>query len=86
MIPTFQSGDTIERTLTSVLAQEYRPLEVLVYDECSKDSTREVVERLLAAARSAVDAVRAALARVETEMLRDHLSHCIESAIVAGGL
>ena len=29
-------------------------------------------------------AVRAALARVETEMLRDHLSHCIESAIVAG--
>jgi len=52
MIPTFQSGDTIERTLTSVLAQEYRPLEVLVYDECSKDSTREVVERLLAAADS----------------------------------
>jgi DNA-binding FrmR family transcriptional regulator len=29
-------------------------------------------------------AVRAALARVETEMLRDHLGHCIESAIVAG--
>jgi glycosyltransferase involved in cell wall biosynthesis len=47
MIPTFQSGDTIERTLASVLAQEYRPLEVLVYDECSTDSTRETVERLL---------------------------------------
>jgi DNA-binding FrmR family transcriptional regulator len=31
-----------------------------------------------------LQAVRAALARVETEMLRDHLSHCIESAIVAG--
>jgi len=29
-------------------------------------------------------AVRAALAKVETEMLRDHLGHCIESAIVAG--
>ena len=31
-----------------------------------------------------LQAVRAALVRVETEMLRDHLSHCIESAIVSG--
>ncbi len=29
-------------------------------------------------------AVRAALGRVETEMLKDHLDHCIESAIVSG--
>jgi DNA-binding FrmR family transcriptional regulator len=29
-------------------------------------------------------AVRAALVRVESEMLKDHLGHCIESAIVAG--
>jgi glycosyltransferase involved in cell wall biosynthesis len=50
MIPTFQNGDTVERTLASVLAQEYRPLEVLVYDECSTDSTRETVERLLTGA------------------------------------
>ena len=31
-----------------------------------------------------IQAVRSALARVETEMLKDHLGHCIESAIVAG--
>jgi DNA-binding FrmR family transcriptional regulator len=31
-----------------------------------------------------IQAARAALARVETEMLKDHLGHCIESAIVAG--
>ena len=31
-----------------------------------------------------VRAVRAALSRVETEMLKDHLDHCIESAIVRG--
>lgn len=31
-----------------------------------------------------LQAVKAALVRVETEMLRDHLSHCIESAIVSG--
>ena len=28
--------------------------------------------------------MRAALARVETEMLKDHLGHCIEGAIVSG--
>lgn len=31
-----------------------------------------------------VQAIRAALAKVETEMLKDHLNHCIESAIVSG--
>ena len=31
-----------------------------------------------------IQAVRAALARVESEMLKNHLSHCIESAIVSG--
>jgi DNA-binding FrmR family transcriptional regulator len=31
-----------------------------------------------------LQAVRAALARVETEMLKAHLGHCIEGAIVAG--
>ncbi len=31
-----------------------------------------------------VRAVRAALGRVETEILKGHLRHCIEGAIVAG--
>lgn len=31
-----------------------------------------------------LQAVRAALARVESEMLNDHLHHCIEGAIVGG--
>lgn len=31
-----------------------------------------------------IQAVRAALAKVETEMLRAHLGHCIEGAIVSG--
>lgn len=29
-------------------------------------------------------AVRAALARVESEMLKDHLGHCVEAAIAGG--
>ena len=31
-----------------------------------------------------IQAVRAALAKVEGEMLKAHLDHCIESAIVSG--
>ena len=31
-----------------------------------------------------LQAIRAALARVETEMLKNHLDHCIEDAIIAG--
>ena len=40
MIPTFQGSAEIQRTLTSVLAQQYRPLEVLVYDESSRRHAR----------------------------------------------
>ena len=48
------------------------------------------VTRMIEEGRYCIDvltqlrAVRAALARVETEMLKDHLGHCIESAIVSG--
>jgi DNA-binding FrmR family transcriptional regulator len=31
-----------------------------------------------------LQAVRAALSKVEAEILKDHLGHCIEGAIVAG--
>ncbi len=47
MIPTFNSAETIARTLGSVLSQGYRPLEVVVYDEASKDETRAIVRRML---------------------------------------
>ncbi len=56
MIPTFNSAETIERTLKSVLAQRHRPLEVVVYDEASKDDTRAIVRRLLDAAAADIDA------------------------------
>jgi CsoR family transcriptional regulator, copper-sensing transcriptional repressor len=31
-----------------------------------------------------IDAVKAALNRVEDEILRDHVSHCVEQAIASG--
>jgi len=48
------------------------------------------VERMIDDDRYCIDvltqlrAIRAALARVESEMLKAHLGHCIESAIVSG--
>ena len=48
------------------------------------------ISRMIDEGRYCVDvltqlqAVRAALVRVETQMLKDHLSHCIEGAIVSG--
>lgn len=48
------------------------------------------VARMVAEERYCIDvltqlqAVRAALSRVETEMLKDHLGHCIEGAITSG--
>ena len=31
-----------------------------------------------------IDALRAALARVQSELLKEHLGHCIEGAILSG--
>jgi DNA-binding FrmR family transcriptional regulator len=48
------------------------------------------IARMVEADRYCIDvltqlqAVRAALAKVETEMLRAHLDHCIEAAITGG--
>lgn len=55
MVPTFNSGETIERTLSAVLAQRHRPLQVLVYDEASGDDTREIVKAVLATAPNDVE-------------------------------
>ncbi len=55
MVPTFNSAETVRRTLGSVLEQRHRPLEVVVYDEASKDGTRDIVRGLLEGADPAID-------------------------------
>jgi DNA-binding FrmR family transcriptional regulator len=48
------------------------------------------IKRMVQDARYCIDiltqlrAARAALARVETELLKNHMQHCIEGAIVSG--
>jgi glycosyltransferase involved in cell wall biosynthesis len=44
VIPAYNSQNTIARALDSALAQTYRPIEIIVVDDCSSDDTARVVE------------------------------------------
>ncbi|MGY8900600.1 MAG: glycosyltransferase [Paraglaciecola sp.] len=45
IIPTYNSEDFIEETITSCLEQTYSEVEVIVIDDASKDSTVRVIKR-----------------------------------------
>jgi len=45
-ITAFNAAPTIERAINSAIAQVYRPIEIVVVDDCSTDSTRSILERL----------------------------------------
>lgn len=45
VIPAYNASGFIAETLESVVGQTYRPLEIIVVDDGSKDGTPEVVER-----------------------------------------
>src|SRR5262245_22040557 len=45
-ITAFNAAATIERAVRSALAQSWRPVEVLIVDDCSEDATLEILARL----------------------------------------
>ena len=51
VIPAFNSADSIAATIASVLAQTYRPLEIIVVDDGSTDDTLAVAQAISPAAR-----------------------------------
>ena len=52
IVPTFNRVHLIIRTLDSVFAQTYRPIELIVIDDGSQDATQEVLQRWRAAHES----------------------------------
>jgi teichuronic acid biosynthesis glycosyltransferase TuaG len=46
VIPTYNRGDRIEHTLTSVVDQDYRKVEIIVVDDGSTDATETIVKKV----------------------------------------
>jgi len=46
IIPTFNRGDLISQTITSILKQQNIPLEIIVVDDGGQDNTLQVIEGL----------------------------------------
>ncbi len=46
MIPTFNRGSTLQYTLESAFNQTFRDLEILIYDDGSTDSTKDILRGL----------------------------------------
>ena len=44
IIPTYNSADTIEKAVQSVLQQDYEPVEIIVIDDGSTDDTQNVLK------------------------------------------
>lgn len=78
VVPSYNQGAYIRETLDSILAQDYRPIEVLVIDGGSNDDTVRVLESYAGTAelqwwsepdRGVVDAVNKGFARVRGEIV-----------------
>ncbi len=48
IIPTYNSEKYVKKTVASVLSQTYKNIEVVLVDDCSQDSTRNVIEEIAA--------------------------------------
>ncbi len=74
--PSFNQGAYIERTIESVLSQNRAPLEYLVFDACSTDTTLAVLDRHAGALTAVVekdggqaDAVNKGIARARGDVI-----------------
>lgn len=47
-ITAFNAAGTVERAIRSALVQTWRPIEIVVVDDCSTDETREILAKLAA--------------------------------------
>jgi glycosyltransferase involved in cell wall biosynthesis len=47
LCPTYNAEKFIEKTLISILSQDYENIQIQISDDCSTDATVEIVERIL---------------------------------------
>lgn len=58
IVPTYNGGRRLERAVHSVLAQSCQDVEIIIVDDGSTDTTPQVIEELVAAARGRVHSLR----------------------------
>lgn len=46
VVPCYNAGKTIERCIRSIADQHYRPIEIVIIDDGSKDNSVEVIEQI----------------------------------------
>ena len=44
VIPTYNRSKTLKRALDSVIIQDYRPIEIIIIDDCSNDGTQDMLK------------------------------------------
>lgn len=47
IMPTYNCGQFIEETINTVINQTYKNWELIIVDDCSKDNTREIVDKFI---------------------------------------
>ncbi len=47
IVPTYNQENYVQEAILSVFSQTYQPLEVILSDDCSKDSTFEIMQKLV---------------------------------------
>lgn len=75
LIPTWQGEAWLEQTLTSVFAQDYRPLEVIVSDDGSTDRTLDILRQY-----PVTDDIPLQLFSNPDPGMVNNWNHCIERA------
>ena len=47
IMPTYNCGNYIEKTIESVIQQSYTNWELIIVDDCSKDNTENIIKNLI---------------------------------------
>jgi GT2 family glycosyltransferase len=76
-IVTYNGGDFIEPCLRSIFAQTFTDLDIVVLDNASKDSTREIVARLTPEVRLLAQATNLGFAGGHNEVIRSTRSEYV---------
>ena len=84
LIPTHNNARTIAETIESCLNQTFRDLEIIIYDEESKDATRDIINGYAARERRGVQVAHRADTEGRQRALQTAFALRLHGALLAG--